>query len=332
MPAQLPTSMRAAAINRFGGVDVLTTQVVEVPGLERHEVLIHVSYAGVGAWDPGEREGRYGSLYAELHGAEPSFPYVIGFDGAGTVVAVGSDVAAFSPGDRVYADRHLNPKGGFYAEFAVVEWTHVHPVPSGLSDAEAGALPVDAITALLGLTDVLDVAAGESLLIFGASGGLGHMAVQLAKLLGARVFAVASGQDGVALARRLGADGVVDGRSEDIAAAATRFAPDGFDKVLLTAGGDVAQSMLELLRDGGCAAYPRGIDSEPTSRSGSELKRYIGDSPSAERWQQLNDLVAAGPFEVHLAKEFALEEAGDAHHALGEHHLGKFALRIGAGN
>jgi NADPH2:quinone reductase len=324
--------MRAAAIDRFGGVDELTTQTVAVPDLEHDEVLIRVNYAGIGAWDPGEREGRYSSLYAELHNAEPSFPYVIGFDGAGTVVAVGSAVAAFSPGDRVYADRHLNPKGGFYAEFAAVEWTHVHPVPDGLSDMEAGALPVDAITALLGLTDVLEVAEGESLLIFGASGGLGHLAVQLAKLLGAQVFAVASGQDGAALARRLGADEVVDGRADDILAAAKSFAPEGFDKMLLTAGGAVAQNLLDLLRGGGCAAYPRGIESEPRARPGAELKRYIGDNPSAERWQQLNDLIAAGPFEVHVAREFPLEKAGDAHRALGEHHLGKFALRIGTGS
>lgn len=90
---------------------------------------------------------------------------------------------------------------------------------------EAGAMPVDAITALLGLTDVLGLASGESLLIFGASGGLGHLAVQLAKRLGARVFAVASGQDGVALAQRLGADAAIDGRTDDVLAAAADFAP-----------------------------------------------------------------------------------------------------------
>lgn len=329
MTASLPTSMRAAAIDRFGGVDELAIQVVAVPDLGPGEVLIRVEYAGVGAWDPGEREGRYSELFLELHGVEPSFPYVVGFDGAGTVAATGEAVTEFSSGDRVYADRHLNPKGGFYAEFAVVDAAYVHPIPSGLSVQEAGAMPVDAITALLGLTDVLGLVPDESLLVFGAGGGLGHLAVQLAKHLGARVFAVASGQDGVALAERLGADAAVDGRTDDVLAAAAIFAPDGIDAALLTAGGEAAQSALGALRDGGRAAFPRGIDSEPTQRPGFVLKRYIGDDPPASRSEQLDGIIASGPFEVHVARTFPLDQAGDAHRALSEHHLGKLALEIG---
>lgn len=328
MPESTPISMRAATVNRFGGVEELGIEEIAVPDLDSTEVLIRVEYAGVGAWDPGEREGRYSGLYRELHGAEPSFPYVIGFDGAGTVVAVGDAVSGFRTGDRVYADRHLNPKGGFYAEFAVVEAAYVHPIPSGLSMKEAGAMPVDAITALLGLTDVLGLASGESLLVFGASGGLGHLTVQLAKRLGARVFAVASGQDGVAFAQRLGADAAIDGRTDDVLAAAAEFAPDGIDAALLTAGGEAAQNALGVLRDGGRAAYPRGIDSEPTQQAGFVLERYIGDDPPASRADQLGNLISAAPFEVHVAQAFPLEQAADAHRALGEHHLGKLALQI----
>src|SRR5579863_9697002 len=205
MPDSTPTSMRAATIHSFGGAGQLRVEQIPVPELGADEVLVQVEYAGAGAWDPGEREGRYSELFHDLHGVAPAFPYVIGFDGAGTVAAVGDSVVGFNVGDRVYADRHLNPKGGFYAEFAAVATPYVHPIPVGLSMQEAGAMPVDAITALIGLTDVLNVAAGESLLVFGASGGLGHLTVQLAKRLGARVLAVASGQDGVELALRLGA-------------------------------------------------------------------------------------------------------------------------------
>jgi NADPH:quinone reductase-like Zn-dependent oxidoreductase len=324
----MPTSMRAATIDRFGGVDELRIEEVAVPDLGPNEVLVRVEYAGVGAWDPGEREGRYSELFRQLHGVEPSFPYVIGFDGAGTVVAVGDAVSGFNTGDRVYADRHLNPKGGFYAEFAVVEAPYVHPIPSGLSMQEAGAMPVDAITALLGLTDVLGLVSGESLLVFGASGGLGHLALQLAKRLGARVFAVASGQDGVAFAQRLGADAAIDGRTADVLAAAADFAADGIDAALLTAGGEAAQSALGALRDGGRAAYPRGIDSEPTQQAGFVLERYIGDNPPVSRSDQLGNLISAARFEVHVAHTFPLDRAADAHRALGEHHLGKLALQI----
>lgn len=326
MPDPLPTSMRAATIDRFG--DELGIQEVAVPDLGSEEVLIRVECAGVGAWDPGEREGRYSGLFRELHGVEPSFPYVIGFDGAGTVVAVGDAVSGFRPGDRVYADRHLNPKGGFYAEFAAVAAPWVHPIPSGLSMQEAGAMPVDAITALLGLTEVLGLTPGESLLVFGAGGGLGHLALQLGKRLGARVLAVASGADGVAFAERLGADAAVDGRRDDVQAAAADLAPGGIDAALLTAGGEAAQSALGVLREGGRAAYPRGIDSEPTQQPGFVLERYIGDDPPASRSDQLGNLISADPFEVHVARSFPLDQAGDAHRALAEHHLGKLALAI----
>jgi NADPH:quinone reductase len=97
MSDSMPTSMRAATISRFGGE--LGVEEIAVPDLSPDEVLIRVEYAGVGAWDPGEREGRYSGLFRELHGAEPTFPYVIGFDGAGTVAAVGDAVSGFRIGD-----------------------------------------------------------------------------------------------------------------------------------------------------------------------------------------------------------------------------------------
>ena len=102
---------------------------------------------------------------------------------------------------------------------------HTALLPGGLSLEQAGALGVDAMTALRGLRDTLNLQAGEALLVFGASGGVGHLAVQLAKRVGARVFAVASGEDGVALAGDLGADGAVDGKSGSVGDAARRFAP-----------------------------------------------------------------------------------------------------------
>lgn len=103
--------MQAAAIDQFGGVDELRLQTLPVPEVGPEEVLIRVESVGVGAWDPWEREGRFRELFREMHGSEPTFPYVIGFDGAGTVAAVGEAVTRFEEGDRVYADRHLNPKG-----------------------------------------------------------------------------------------------------------------------------------------------------------------------------------------------------------------------------
>lgn len=328
MPSHVPTSMRAAAIDRFGGVEELRIQTVPVPELGSSEVLIHVEFAGVGAWDTGEREGLYSALFRELHGAEPSFPYVIGFDGAGTVAATGEAVTRFVVGDRVYGDHHLNPKGGFYAEYAAVDIDRVHPIPAGLSTAEAGAMAVDAITALLGLDDALALRTGESVLIFGASGGLGHLAVQLAKRMGVRVFAVASGEDGVALAKHLGADGAVDGRAEDVVEAALAFAPDGLDAALLTAGGEPAERALGALRAGGRVAFPRGVQTEPAIDESVPVTRYVGDDPTPSQVAKLDHLIASARFEVHIAQAFGLDQATDAHRALAEHYLGKLVLEV----
>ena len=125
---------------------------------------------------------------------------------------------------------------------------------------------MDAMTALRGLDDTLGLKPDESVMIFGASGGIGHLAVQLAKRMGAQVFAVASGSDGVALVKRLGADAVVDGRKDDIAAAARQFAPNGFDAALITAGGPAADKALSAMRAGGRVAYPNGVEPTPEPR------------------------------------------------------------------
>ena len=135
---------------------------------------------------------------------EPKFPYVLGSDGAGKVAAVGSEVKRFKEGDRVYALALMNPKGGFYAEYIAVKADNAAAIPGKLTTEQAGVMPVDAITALAGLDDTLQLKRGESVMIFGASGGIGHLAVQLAKRMGARVFAVASGSDGVELVCRPG--------------------------------------------------------------------------------------------------------------------------------
>ncbi|MBA4157922.1 MAG: zinc-binding dehydrogenase [Gemmatimonadetes bacterium] len=146
----------------------------------------------------------------------------------------------------------MNPKGGFYAGHVVVNADFVSCIPGDLSVEPAGVMPVDAITALQGLDDTLGVEEGESVMIFVADAGIGHLAVQLAKRMGARVFAVASGEDGVSLAVHLGADAAVNWRREEVAVAAHEFAPDGIDAALLTAGGRVA--------------YPTGVQLKSAAR------------------------------------------------------------------
>jgi NADPH:quinone reductase len=315
-------TMHAAALNRFGGIETIKMHTLHVPDVGPDEVLIRVESAGVAEWDPFEREGGF----AKMSGTTPTFPYVLGSDGAGTVAAVGKQVKSFKEGDRVYAAALANPKGGFYAEYASVKVEYVSRIPGKLSTEQAGVMLSDAITGLRGLDDILGLKRGESVMIFGASGGIGHMAVQLAKRMGARVFAVASGNDGVALAKRLGADAVVDGHKDDVAAAARKFAPDGLDAALLTAGGEAAERALAAVRDGGRVAHPNGVEPEPKTRPGVKLNAYDGE-PDRKAIDKLNRLIEAGPFEVHVARTFPLERAAEAHRALDEHFLGKLALR-----
>ncbi len=170
---------------------------------------------------------------------------------------------------------------------------------------------------------------GESVAVVGASGGVGHVAVQLAKRMGARVLAVASGEDGAALAERLGADAAVDGRAGDVSPDAHAFAADGLDAALILAGGDVATQVLAAVREGGRAAYPTGVHPEPEARPGVEVLNFNGD-PDRDIIERLNGLIASGPFEVHIARAFPLDRAADAHRALGAHYLGKLALKINA--
>jgi NADPH2:quinone reductase len=262
MGPKTPSTMRAVAVDRFGGLDVLKLQTLPAPEVGPDDVLIRVESAGVGVWDPFEREGGF----AEHYGIEPTFPYVLGSDGAGMVAAVGERVSRFKVGDRAYALSVFNPKGGFYAEYAAVKADDAARIPDKLPTEQAGAMPVDAMTALRGLDDALGLKRDESLMIFGAGGGIGHLAVQLAKRMGARVFAVASGDDGVALATRLGADLVADGRKDDVAAAARQFAATGLDAALMTAGGEAAEKALTAVRDGGRVAYPTGVEPEPKAR------------------------------------------------------------------
>jgi NADPH:quinone reductase len=316
METSIPEQMRAAVIDRYGDPDVLHVATLPVPRPGAGEVLVRLDAAGVGVWDADVRSG-------EFEIGKRKFPKVIGNDGAGEIVALGSRAKRFAPGDRVYG---YSMEGGFYAEYVVVDQESVAAVPAGLTVERAGALGADGITALRGLEDALKLSSGETLLIFGASGGIGHLAVQLAKRLAARVFGVASGEDGVELVRRLGADAAVDGKQGAVADALRRFAPAGVDAALVLASGKGLDAALEQVRKGGRIAYPNGVEPEPKAPKGVKSHAYDGEA-SRSAFDRLGALIAMGPFHVE-ERFYALEDAAQAHRDLGKHHLGKLALRM----
>jgi NADPH:quinone reductase len=320
--AAVPSTVRAAALDRFGGPDVLTLHVLPVPAVAPGEVLIAVDTAGVGSWDADMREGW------SPDGRRPTFPLVLGTDGSGTIAAVGSRVRRFAPGDVVYAYSFANSKGGFYAEYVAVVAERVGRLPNSLSLKEAGAVATIGLTALQGVDDVLGITRGEAVVVHGASGGVGSLALQFAKMRGARVLAVASGRDGIRFVRRLGADAAADGHHDDLVGVAHRFAPDGVDAVLAFAGGPALTRLLDTLKRGGRVAFPNGVEPAPRKRRGIKILAYNG-TPGVREFERLGRAIEEARLKVPIAASYSLARAAAAHDRLAKGHvLGKIVLRV----
>jgi NADPH:quinone reductase-like Zn-dependent oxidoreductase len=252
---------------------------------------------------------------------------ILGSDGAGEIAAVGSAVRGFKVGDKVYA---CCGRGGFYAEYVAVKADRVAHLPKGMDFAQAGVLAISGLSALQGLDDVLGVKRGETLIIHGAAGAVGTLAIQFARLRGAKVLATASSDEGLALARKLGADAVVNGRTEDIVAAARKFAPDGVDAVLGLAGGDALEHCIDALRrDGhGRVAYMYGLEPLPKPRYRIQMTLYSFNSGKAE-FERLTRAAEAAKLIVPVGAEYPLADAAEAHKRLEAHGvLGKIELRV----
>ena len=319
--APLPRTMQAMAMDHPGGPEVVTLHTLPVPKPAADEVLIALHTAGVASWDVAVRQDP-----SDLkHYARP---YVLGTDGAGVIAAKGAKVKGFKVGDEVYTYSWDNPQGGFYAEYVAVPAERVGHVPKGLSLTQAGAIGTTALTAIQGTDDALHVTGGTTLIIHGAAGGVGTLAVQFAKLRGARVLATVSGEDEVAAVKALGADVVVDGRHGDIPAAARAFAPGGVDAVLVLAGGEAQQQCMAAVRSGGLAAYPSGVQPPPKAREGLRLIRYDAIA-GAQEFARLNAAIEAVHLVVPIAAEFPLADAAKAQQRLEAGHVqGKIVLNI----
>lgn len=315
--------MKAVVIDRYGGPEELVFREVPTPELGDDEVLIKVSYTGIGEWDIYEREGDYEQLLAR-----PSiFPYILGTEGSGEISDVGKNVDNFTVGDKVFGACFQNPKGGFYAEFVAIDATLVSLIPETLTAKEAATIFGVGWTALCGLEDVLKLKKEETIMIFGASGGVGHIAVQIAKTIGANVFSIASGKDGVDMVKKINAGTVVDGRKDNVLAAAREFVPEGFDAALFTAGGELADSLVNCIRDGGRATYPNGVDPIPKDKKNVKMTGYDVDSEPGNV-RKFSERIQSGNWMVHIGGMYSLEDSKQAHSALASHYVGKLCLKV----
>jgi NADPH2:quinone reductase len=322
----IPGAMNAAALEKFGPPDVLGLSTLPVPLPGPGEVLIELHAAGVGSWDAAERDGTWKPF------GRARFPLVLGTDGAGIVAARGPHVRRFAVGDRVWVSDYKNPKGGSYAEYEAVNVENVGLMPRRLDFPEAAAGLTTGLTALQGIDDALRIHKGETVLIFGATGGVGTLAVQFAKRKHARVIATATGADAAALARKLGADGVFDARRTDAVERLKALAPEGIDAVLALAGGDVLEDCLDLVKRGGRIAWPNGIWPEPKKRRTVRMSSYNAET-GTHAFERLERAIIEARLKVPIAAEFSLAEAAKAHERLGEGHvLGRIVFRIRRGN
>ncbi|MBT8146817.1 MAG: NADP-dependent oxidoreductase [Gammaproteobacteria bacterium] len=292
--------MQAIQIQQFGGPEVLTLHEVATPQPAADELLVRVHAAGVNPVDTGARSGRS----AALTNAAP--PYVPGFDISGVVVAKGSAVTGFSIDDPVYAMLDLR-RGGGYAEYALVKESEAASMPNNLTFAEAAALPLVALTAWQALFDTADLQAGQTVLIHGGAGGVGSIAVQLAKWRGARVIATGSDYSQEFL-RELGADVTVDYRNqrfEDIAI--------DVDMVLDTVGRDTQVRSLGVLREGGILVSLVGLVPEARNPPAGVRAQSILVRADGSQLQQIGNLLAEGIIRSVVSYRFPLAAAPEAH-------------------
>jgi NADPH:quinone reductase len=316
-PAVVPKNMKAVVVDKTGPPSALHIKDVPVPTLARNHVLIALEYAGVGVWDAEQRAGSWGTV-------KPGT--ILGADGSGTIAAVGSQVAQFSVGDRVYAYSYGNSTGGFYAEYVSVPADRVGRVPPQLEMKVAGGMPCVALTALAGL-EVLDVTSDQSLLVFGASGGVGSLAVWLGNARGATVAGTAR-PDAQEYVRSLGAAHTIDPNSSERLSIIKRAAKEGFDACLITANGEMLAEFLSHLKPKAPLAFPNGVEPKPSlhGHPGSAFDAEM----SGEAIKRLN--AAIGTRTIPLKTQvYAFKDVVEAHRRIEEGHVvGKIVLSIGS--
>lgn len=247
--------MRAAFIRKYGKNDVVELGELPRPAVGSKDVLIKVRAASVNPIDFKQRDGKLRVLRS------PPMPITLGSDLSGVVEEVGSEATAFVPGEEVFA-RVDKDRTGAFAEYAVVQARHVARKPKTLSHIEAASIPLVGLTAWQALTDFGAVGAGQKVLVHAASGGVGTLAIQLAKHLGATV-AVTAGERNRALCERLGADLFVDYKTQRFEELLTRY-----DLVLDTLGGETRMRSFAVLRPGGVIVSIAGV---PTAKVGKEM-------------------------------------------------------------
>ncbi|GAB4589279.1 NADP-dependent oxidoreductase [Nocardia sp. IFM 10818] len=311
-------TMRAIVVREWGGPEALTLAEIDRPEPGFGEILVRVHAAGVNPVDWKTRASGQLIGWGEIP--------IVGWDVSGTVAAVGPGVTVFRPGDEVFGMPRFPQQAGGYAEYVVAPARHFAAKPGRIDHVRAAALPLAALTAWQGLIDTAGLRPGQRVLIHAAAGGVGHLAVQIAKAHGAHVIGTARAEKHDFL-RSLGADEVIDYSAVDFAAAV-----DEVDVVLDAFGGDYGTRSLPLVRRGGHLVSLPGPDDVPDAEAAAARGVHIGwtvvevDSAGL---RAIADLVDNDKLRVEIDTVLPLAEAAQAH-AYGEtgRARGKIVLQV----
>ncbi len=321
-PKKLAATMKAIRFHAFGGPDVLRCEDVPKPEARAGEILIRNKAAGV---NPIDWEVRAGYLRDMLPARLPMIP---GVDVAGIVDTVGDGVSSFRKGDAVYGFLGAGADGtwadGTYAQYVAADAAALAPKPQKLDFVQSAAIPLAAIVGWQTLFDIANLQPGQSLLIHGASGGVGHMAVQLAKWKGAKVIGTASAKN-ADFVKSLGADQVIDyhtTRFEDVV--------HDVDVVLDTQGGDTQRRSYQCLKKGGILVSTLVGIEDPglAAKYGVRATGYLAQ-PNGSELREIARLADQNVIRPEVSKVLPLKDAAKAH-TLSEtwHTRGKIVLTV----
>lgn len=311
--------MRAIIQHEWDGPDSVRLAEVPEPRPAPTEVKVRVHAAGVNPVDYYTSGGLAYNRVLDL-------PFIHGWDVAGVVEEVGYGVSRFHVGERVFGMPWFPRQAGGYAELVTAPSRHFASIPTGLSFAEAAALPLAGLTAWQMLIDVARLTAGQRVLVSAAAGGVGHLAVQIAKARGAHVIgsARAAKHDFV---RSLGADEVVDYTTTPV-----HDVVSDVDVVIQMFGGSAGRDALHCLRPGGVLVSAQAAWTPDLFDRARELKVHAYDylvEPDAAGLQSIAELVADGRLRVHLAAQYSLSEAAQALKVIGDGRTsGKIVLTV----
>ncbi len=312
--------MKAIRINQIGGTEVMQLEELEQPSPKEGEVLIKIAAAGVNYADIMQREGTY------LTRTKP--PLTLGAEVAGTIAALGPGVSSPAVGTRVVAF-----VGGGYAEYATANASIVIPIPDSLDFKHAAAFPLQGFTAYQLLHDSAHLQAGESVLVHAAAGGVGTLAIQLAKLMGAKtVIGTASSEEKLQLGNRLGAVVVINYTQDNWVDQVTKATGgQGADIILEMVGGAIGEQNLQCLAPFGRMIVYGAATSQPIQFNGIQLmyknQAVIGywltawmQKPEAiaRAAQDLMQYLATGKLEIVVGQSFPLAEAAKAHQTISD--------------